>query len=145
MHWFSGLFSGCSIKKNRTIPFFVCLKNFRTNFTDSHQPGLKGASLFWTGVFFSFSMQALFRTKSCAEFVWFSIANFFVVNHFIFVMAVSSHCDRLSLRVLFSNFQRYLWKILSRWHHFSFLLFGFLHRSVAARSDSMVKSDLAAM
>ncbi len=44
-------------------------------------------------------------------------------------MAFSSHCDSLSLKVLFSNFQRYLRKILSRWHHFSFLLFGFLHRS----------------
>ncbi len=46
-------------------------------------------------------------------------------------MAVSSHCDRLSLWVLFSNFQRYLRKILSRWHHFSFLLFGFLHQSTS--------------
>ncbi len=46
-------------------------------------------------------------------------------------MAVSSHCDRLSLRVLFSNFQRYLRKILSRWHHFSFLLFVFLHQSAS--------------
>jgi hypothetical protein len=54
--------------------------------------------------------------------------NFFVVSHFIFVMAVSSHCDRLSLRVLFSNFQCHLQKILSRWHHFSFLLFIFLHQ-----------------
>jgi hypothetical protein len=54
-----------------------------------------------------------------------------VVGHFIFVMAVSSHCDRLSLRVLFSNFQCYLRKILSRWHHFSFLLFGFLHQSAS--------------
>jgi hypothetical protein len=48
-------------------------------------------------------------------------------------MAVSSHCDRLSLRVLFQNFQRYLYlrKILSRWHHFFFLLFSFLHRSTS--------------
>jgi hypothetical protein len=46
-------------------------------------------------------------------------------------MAVSSHCDRLSLRVFFSNFQCYLRKILSRWHHFSFLLFDFLHRSTS--------------
>ncbi len=46
-------------------------------------------------------------------------------------MAVSSHSDRLLLRVLFSNFQRYLRKILSRWHHFSFLLFGFLHQSAS--------------
>jgi hypothetical protein len=46
-------------------------------------------------------------------------------------MAVSSHCDRLSLRVLFSNFQCYLRKILSRWHHFSFLMFGFLHQSAS--------------
>ncbi len=44
-------------------------------------------------------------------------------------MAVISHCDSLLLRVLFSNFQRYLRKILSRWHHYSFLLFGFLHQS----------------
>ncbi len=93
---FSGLFSGCSLyKKKHTIPFFcVCLKNFRTNYTYSHLPELKGASLFWTWSFFSFSMQALFFTNSCAEFVWFLIANFFVVSHFILVMAVSSHCDR---------------------------------------------------
>jgi hypothetical protein len=46
-------------------------------------------------------------------------------------MAVSSHCDSLSLRVLFSNFQCYLWKIQSRWHHCSFLLFIFLHQSAS--------------
>jgi hypothetical protein len=56
---------------------------------------------------------------------------FFVVSHFIFIMAVSSHCDRLSLKVLFSNFQRYMRKILSKWHHFSFLLFVFLHQSTS--------------
>ncbi len=40
------------IKKIVPSPFFVCLKNFRTNFTDSQLPGLKGASLFWTEFFF---------------------------------------------------------------------------------------------
>ncbi len=119
------------IKKSYHPLFCVCLKNFRTNFTDFHIPGLKGASLFWTWSFFSFSMQVLFRTNSCAEFAWFLIANFFVDSHFLFVMAVSSHCDRLSLRGLFSNFQRYLRKILSRWHLFFFLLFAFLHQSAS--------------
>ncbi len=49
----------------------------------------------------------------------------FVVSHLIFLMAVISHCDSLSLRVLFSNFQCLQQKILSRWHHFSFLMFGY--------------------
>ncbi len=41
------------IKKFVPSTFFcVCLKNFRTNCTDSHLPGLKGASLFWTWSFF---------------------------------------------------------------------------------------------
>ncbi len=51
---FSGLFSGCSQYK-KIVPstfFCVCLKNLRTNCTDSHLPGLKGASLFGLRVFF---------------------------------------------------------------------------------------------
>ncbi len=42
-------------KKKSYLPspvFCMCLKNFRTNCTDSHLPGLNGASLFWTSSFF---------------------------------------------------------------------------------------------
>ncbi len=114
------MFSGCSFyKKIRTIHlFFVCLKKNSYQLYRFPPTWAQGGFPFLDLKFFSFGMQALFHMNSCGEFVRFLIANLFVVSHFIFIMAVSSHCDSLSLRVLFSNFQRYLQKILSRWHHF---------------------------
>ncbi len=120
-----------SIYKIHTIHLFLCVwKIFGPIVQIPTYLGSRGLPFFGLRVFFFQYAHAVSYEFMCQIHMIFD-CYFFVVSHFIFVMAVISHCDSLSLRVLFSNFQCYLRKILSRWHHFSFLLFVFLHQSTS--------------
>ncbi len=75
---FSELFSGCSLyEKKCTIHLVLCVsEKFSYQLYRFPPTWAQGGFPFLDLRVFSFSMQALFHTNSCAEFVWYLIAIF---------------------------------------------------------------------